>query len=300
MGNLLHRFTHLLQDPAPDYVFEVSEAGIAWAKPGSGSKPAFQPLEPGVLAVSPLSDNVLKADALAAAIRGITGAAYGRRRGRAVVLLPDYCARVSVLTFDQFPTDPKEQLPLVRFRMKKSVPFDVEAAALSFHSTGSGKGRTEVIVVVAALEIVARYEAAFRASGLHPGYVSTAAVAMSELNHAPGVSILARLNGRVLTVAVMNGSALKLVRTVELAAPDSNEIMGVLFPTMAYVEDEMGTTASRILMCGFDEQERIPEWASELQVPAEPLRSRFGVANAYNAGLFGYLESSSGGGVKAA
>ena len=32
----------------------------------------------------------------------------------------------AVLAFDQFPTDPREQASLVRFRMKKSVPFDVE------------------------------------------------------------------------------------------------------------------------------------------------------------------------------
>jgi type IV pilus assembly protein PilM len=295
MANLLHKFTYLLQDPPPDYVFEISEGGIAWAKPGNAVKPSFQPLDPDVLAVSPLTDNVIKAEALAGAIRSITGATDARKRGRAVVLLPDYSARVAVLNFDQFPADPKEQYSLVRFRMKKSVPFDVEAAALSFHATGGGKGPTEVIVVVAALEIVARYEAAFRASGLHPGHVTTAAVAMAELNQAPGVSILARLNGRILTVAVMNGAALKLVRTVELASPDSEEVQAVLFPTMAYIEDEMSTTASRILLCGFDEAGRIPEWASELQVAAEPLRSRFGIAGAFNAGLLGYLESATRG-----
>lgn len=295
MASFLQKFANLLHDPAPDYVFEVSEAGIAWARPGISMTPAFQPLEPGVLAVSPLADNVVRADALAAAIRGITGAGSGRKRGRAVVILPDYCARVAVLHFEQFPSDPREQLPLVRFRMKKSVPFDVEAAALSFHANRSGKGPTEVVVVVAALEIVARYEAAFRASGLHAGHVTTASIAMSELSHAPGVSILARLNGRVLTVAVMNGTAVNLVRTVEMASPDTEEIMGVLFPTMAYIEDEMGTTAARIVMCGFDQPGGAPEWASELQIPVEPMRSRFGAPTAYNAGLLGYLESISSG-----
>jgi type IV pilus assembly protein PilM len=183
--------------------------------------------------------------------------------------------------------------------MKKSVPFDVEAAALSYQASGGGKGPTDVVVVVAALEIVSRYEAAFRASGLHPGHVTTAAIAMSELNHAPGVSIIARLNARVLTLAVMNGSALRLVRTVELPSPEPEEVMAVLFPTMAYVEDEMSTTASRILMCGFDQPGRAPEWVSELQIPVEPLRSRFGAPSEHNAGLLGYLESM-GSGVKAA
>lgn len=287
MAGFLHRLTHLLQDPAPDYVFEISEAGLAWARPGGAV--SFQPLEAGVLAISPLADNVHKPDALAAAIRTITGGA-GRKRGRAVIILPDFSARVAVLGFDQFPADPKDQASLVRFRMKKSVPFDVESAAVGFHSQ-SAKGATEVVVVAAALEIVARYEAAFRAAGLHPGHVTTSAVAMVDLNHAPGISIIARLTGRVLTVVVMNGQTLRLVRTVELASTDAEEVLAVLFPTMAYVEDEMGTQAARVLLCGFGEAGRGPEWASELQVPVEPLKSRFGAPNAYNAGLLGYLES---------
>ena len=65
---------------------------------------------------------------------------------------------------DSFPTDPKEQLSLVRFRMKRSVPFDVESAVVGFHAQGrKGKG-TDVVVVAAALEIMARYEAPFRAA----------------------------------------------------------------------------------------------------------------------------------------
>lgn len=294
MANFLQRFSQLLHDPPPDYVFELSEAGIAWARPAVSMKPGFQPLEPGVIEVSPLVDNVHRADALADAIRGITGSGAGRKRGSAVLILPDYCARVAVLSFDHFPMDPKEQLSLVKFRMKKSVPFDVDTAAVSFHAP-SARGAVEVIVVVAALEIVSRYEAALRASGMQPGHVTTAAVAMAELNHEPGVTIMARLTGRLLTVVVMSGAVLKLVRTVELASSDPEELMGVLFPTMAYIEDEMGTHPARMALCGFDENGLAPEWVSQLQVPIEPLRSPFGAPNAWNAGLLGYLESISPG-----
>ena len=61
------------------------------------------------------------------------------------LILPDYCARVAVLDFDTFPSDPAEQLALVRFRIKKSVPFDVDSAIVSYveqprpgNSQGSG------------------------------------------------------------------------------------------------------------------------------------------------------------------
>lgn len=289
----LFRFLH---DPPPDLVFEISEAGIAFAR--SGAAPGFHALPAGVIATSPLVDNVLKPEAFQEAVRSVVGSSGGRKRGRAVLILPDYCARVSVLDFDTFPTDPKEQLALVRFRMRKSVPFDVETAVVGYHPQ-PGKGPTEVVVVVAALEIVARYEAPFRAVGLHPGFVTTSALAFAELNHAPGISILARLNGRVLTVLVMNGISLRLVRTVELTAVGPDEVLQVLFPTVAYIEDEMGSKPSRLALCGFGEIGQHPEWLEELGIPVETLRSRFGLPNGANAGLHGYLESS-GSGVKVA
>src|SRR4051794_22267625 len=113
MTNFLQKLTGLLQDPAPDFVFEVTESGLAWARPAAGTPPTFTPLEAGVLRVSPLTDNVQKIDALADAIRSITGGAARKRRST-VVILPDYSSRVAVLPFDQFPADPKEQLSLVR------------------------------------------------------------------------------------------------------------------------------------------------------------------------------------------
>src|SRR3954466_2600600 len=131
MANLFQKFTGLLQDPAPDFVFEVSETGLAWSRPALATPPSFAPIEPGVLAISPLVDNILNMNAFADQIRAVThGGAVGKRgaarkRGGAVVILPDFSSRVAVLSFDQFPADAKEQLSLVRFRMKKSVPFDV-------------------------------------------------------------------------------------------------------------------------------------------------------------------------------
>ena len=280
----------LIQDPPPDYVFELSEGGIAYVRPGT-VQPAFEPLEPGVLSPSPVADNILKADALADKVRALSGMASGRKRGRAVLILPDYCARVAVLEFDSFPTDPKEQLSLVRFRMKRSVPFDVESAVVGFYAQGrKGKG-TDVVVVAAALEIVARYEAPFRAAGLHPGFVTTSAVAMIDLERGPDISVIARLSGRVLTVVVLQAGALKLVRTVELADTSHEELAGVLLPTMAFIEDQLNAKPARVRFCGLGD---IEVWEEELGAPVEILKSRFGTPSQFDAGLHGYLQSVSG------
>lgn len=294
---MLRTLMRLIEEPPPDYIFEVSEGGIAYVRPGM-QQPGFEPMEAGILAPSPMVDNVLKADALADTVRTIVGSAKGRKRGRAVLILPDFCARVAVLEFDSFPKDPKEQLALVRFRMKRSVPFDVESAVVSFHSqTGKGKG-TEVIVVAAALEIIARYEAPFRAAGLHPGLVTTSGIAMINLDHGSSISVLTRLSGRVLTVIVLQSGNLKLMRTVELADTSHEEVLAVLFPTMAFIEDHFQAKPDRVLFCGLDPLEG---WEGELGAPVETLGSRVGFPSQFNAGLLGYLESrADGAGVTAA
>jgi hypothetical protein len=120
---------------------------------------------------------------------------------------------------------------------------------------------------------------------------------MSELNPYTDVSVVARLSGRAITVAVMNGPLLKLVRCVELPEVTNEEILGMLLPTIAYVEDEMGALPARLLVCGFD---HVAGWRNELDVPVEELQSRFGKPNQWNAGLMGFLQSALGGGIKAA
>lgn len=282
-------FAPLLSDPGPEHIFELSDAGIAHAIP-SASQIDFHPLEPGIIAASPLTDNVLRPDALTAALRRIVGSA-GRKRSRAVLILPDYSARVAILEFDSFPSDPREQLTLLRFRMKKSVPFDVESAALSFHAqpTRGADKKIAVVVVAASLEIVGRYEAPFREAGLHPGIVTTSVIPMSDLCTAPGVSVAARLNGKALTVAIYDNGMLRLVRCVELQEDTTEEIVSVLFPTVAFAEDEIGSHPDRLLLCGFGHH--LQTWGEQLGVPAELLRSRFGVPAPHNAGLLGYLET---------
>jgi type IV pilus assembly protein PilM len=285
---LKQKLMQLLQDPSPDYVFEISEAGIAYVRFDGPLRVDFEAFAPGLIRVSPLADNVQQSDAFLAKVQAIAGGGSARKRKRAVLILPDFCARVAMLEFDSFPADPKEQLALVRFRMKKSVPFDVEAAVISyFPQTSKGK-KVDVVVVAAALEIVARYEAPFRAAGMQPGVVTTSVLAMIELVREPGTSIVARLSGRTLTVAVVHNGSLHLVRCVEVEQDSAEAVSNILLPTMAYVEDAMGAKADRLLFCGLPATQ---EWAIEFDVPVEPLQSALGVPDANNAGLLGYLES---------
>jgi hypothetical protein len=140
--------------------------------------------------------------------------------------------------------------------------------------------------VTVAHEILARYEALFRNAGFHPGEVTVSALAMLNLYKGQEAAVLARLAGNTLTVMVAASGKLRLFRCLTLEEASEEEIRGVLYPTFAYAEDELGTPVRRLILCGFDE---VP---ADLPCESEPLMGRFGAARAFNAGLLGYLEAS--------
>jgi type IV pilus assembly protein PilM len=284
---------NLLKDPPPAYAFELSEAGISFARVAEPAQLIFKPFAAGVLLVSPAHDNIQQPQAIQEQIYAIAPP-NGHRKRRAALILPDYCARVAVLDFDNFPADSEEQVALLRFRMKKSVPFDVDSAAVSYSVQGQRAGaKVEVLAAVMASDIVAQYEAPFRSAGFHPGLVTTSSLSALNLCRTDGITMLVKISGRVLSVLVLDGSKLKLARCVETDGARTEEIESVLHPTVAYIEDELKAKPQRIFLCGFDSQNAAlaQQWGEEWGVPMEPLHSRFGKPGRNDAGLLGYLES---------
>jgi type IV pilus assembly protein PilM len=283
----------LLGDPPPAWAFEVSEAGIAFGKTATPGEVSFRPLPAGAISVSPLRDNVQQPDVLAREVAALAPP-MANRRHRAALILPDYCARTAVLDFDAFPASADEQRALVRFRMKKTVPFDLESAIISHYQQPAAAGeKIDVVVALIPQEIVARYEAPFRAAGFQTGEVTTSALAALHMVEPRGIALLAKLGGQTLSVMVLRGSVLKLARCVELAEATSEEVLAVLHPTVAYIEDELHARPERLVLCGFGRMadEDGPLWRSDLGVEVEQVRSRFGAPSWSNAGLLGYMES---------
>jgi type IV pilus assembly protein PilM len=290
---LLDKLKSLLQEPPPAMAFEISEAGIASARLGARTELDFRPLKPGSISVSPLKENVIDPDEFMLAVRAVSATQAARKRRDVALILPDYSTRIAVVDFDSFPSDPKEQASLVRFRVKRSVPFDVDSAALSYWpQPGTGK-RVDVVVVIAPLEIVSRYEAPFRTAGMNPGLVTTSAIAALDLAPESGLSVFAKLTGHTLSVLVRDKSVLKLVRCLEMPSGSLEDIATVLLPTFVYIEDNLGGRAEHLILCGFGAQteEAQRRFHEELGVEAEPLRSPLGTPGENNAGLLGYLRS---------
>jgi type IV pilus assembly protein PilM len=287
----------LVKDPPAEYAFEVSEAGLAWVAQAAPERAALEPFPEGALRVNPVKPNFAGANPLPEALRAALPPLAKPHPRRAVVALPDYCARVAVLDFDTFPTHPEEQNALARFRLKRAVPFEIESALVACYPQPkrAGAKSLEVVSVAISREIVTQYLAPFRAAGVQCGVITLSGLAALALDDAATTAatrwMQVKRAGRILTVALMERSALRLFRCLELERGDLDEIIEVLTPTLIYAEDEFGGAPERVRLCGFDAPMG-EELGRALQLEVERVHSPRAAVNEANAGALGLLTAT--------
>jgi type IV pilus assembly protein PilM len=290
-----------LKDPPPEFVFEIAADGIALARSRPPASLQHVPLKRGVIAPSPVKENILDPAAFAEAVRKLTPPATSRGRKSAALILPDNCVRIAVLDFDTLPAKEEERRPLINFRLRKSVPFDIDQAALSYFLQAGKK----VIVVLTPSEIVAHYETPFRAVGLHPGLITVSALAMLDLLPLTGSLVLAHHSPGALTVIGLSEGVVTIARSLEIAEPavdvisendefgaDSiadplDEIIAGIYPTLAYIEDQTGARPGKLFIAGFGEQSESSSirLSAELEIPVEAIHEPWPGLSGYLAGL---------------
>jgi type IV pilus assembly protein PilM len=283
----LDQIKALLQDPPPEFAFEISADGIVMSRTRPPAALQHAPLPEGIIVPSPLKDNVHDATLFAQAVARLVPAGTGRGRRSAALILPDNSMRLAVIDFATLPDKQEERLALIKFRLRKTLPFDIDEAALSYYVQPGNK----VLAAVAPVEIVARYEAPFRAAGLHPGLVTPSSVAMLELLPTKGSLLVAHLSRGALTVLALENGIVNLARSLELTpgtADPLEEISADIYPTLIYIEDQTGSRPDHVLIAGFGDEADIAatRLAIELDIPVEPLAGA-------NLGLTGYLQSLS-------
>src|ERR1035437_7686982 len=83
---------------------------------------------------------------IVAAVRTALEDVYLRTR-EVTLVVPDAAVRVLLLDFDELPAKAAEALPVVRFRLKKLLPFDADDAAVSYQVMATSKGALQVLAV---------------------------------------------------------------------------------------------------------------------------------------------------------
>src|SRR6185312_9895109 len=160
----------------PRLAVEVSGEGVvaARAEDAAALMTAVMRADLAVGAVVPglRGGNVLDRVGVVGAIRRVLDSVGAGERSRDVTLVvPDAAVRVLLLDFDQLPSKMAEALPVVRFRLKKLLPFDADEAAVSYQVMSSDKDGVRVVAVAMPREVLGEYEGVVTEAGYLPGAV---------------------------------------------------------------------------------------------------------------------------------
>jgi type IV pilus assembly protein PilM len=283
--SMLDRIQGLLQDPPPEFAFEIGADGIAMSRTRPPATVQATPLAGGVLSPSPVKENILDAAAYAEAVKKVMPPANSRGRRTAALILPDYSLRLAVLEFENIPQKETERVALLRFRLRKTVPFEIDEAALAYHVQPGNS----VVAAITPAGTVVHYEAPFRAAGMHPGFVTASSLALLELLPPRGFLLVANLAPGALSVLAIKDGIVQLARSLELGESVDDpldEISSDLYPTLVYLEDQTGARPEKLILSGFgaDSASAAMRLSIELEIEAEILREK-------HAGLAGYLAS---------
>lgn len=264
----------LWEDPPPTLALEFSAEAVAAARwtPGA-TRPeqmAIRPLPPGALRPSPVKDNVHDADAVAAAVASaLQEVGRGTRRDIAL-LLPDLSARVTVIPVEQMPSKAEEIVTMVRFRLRKAVPFDVDDACVSYRVQGR-----DVLAAMAPRAVVRQFESMVEDSGYNPGLVTLSTLAGLNLvvpgAQADSGAMLIRGSGGQITIAIHSPGRLHMMRVSEWGDPQ--ELVQDVYSSAIFYQDHAHGRVERIYECGLgaDKEALLARVESDLGVAPKPL-----------------------------
>lgn len=181
-------------------------------------------LPAGAVVPSLKTGNLVDPVGVTAAVRRVldevSGKGTDRSLGRHVTLVvPDATVRVLLLDFDQLPSKAVEALPVVRFRLKKLLPFDADAAAVSYQVLASERSGLRVLAVAMPKDVLGEYENAVTAAGYLPGAVLPSTLAaLSGLDAADTAVLVVNADPGEVTTAIVKGGILLLHRALDLSA----------------------------------------------------------------------------------
>jgi type IV pilus assembly protein PilM len=208
----------------PRVACEISPQGVVAARSAAAEGPieavARVLLAQGAVLPGLKPGNVVDRVAVAAAIRRAmeqVGERAAGRGGEAIsLIIPDAAVRVLLLEFESLPTKLTEALPLVRFRLKKLVPFEPDEAMVSYQVMSTSRNLVRVLAVAIPRDVLSEYETAVREAGFEPGAVLPSTLASLAVLEGEEPSLVVNANPLGVTTAIVRSGILLLHRCVDL------------------------------------------------------------------------------------
>jgi len=250
--------TSLRESSTPSVAVEiavgrVSAASLEWR----GNKPVI-----AAHTTETFADTAIVPSLTAANIhdRATLVAALGRaleRTGKAKrvgLVVPDVIAKVSFVKFEKVPPRAQDLEQLVRWQVRKTAPFPIEEAQVTYVPTLAGTDGQEFLVSLARRSVVEEYEQLCAEVGAHAGIVDLATFNVANAVLATGTVpdadwLLVNVAAHDASIAILRGRHLIFFRNH--AADAEGTLADLVHQTAMYYEDRLrGAGFARVVLAG--------------------------------------------------
>lgn len=245
---ILEQMTEVFKPQLPLWACEFTSkhvivAGVSKKRDRIEAKTAAELPENSVLG-SLVDTNILNVDGTRSKVRDALMQA-GFKGSEIAVVVPDDATRIAFVTAENMPKDLKERQTFLRWKLKKTVPFDVDAAQIAFRMLG----QHDVLVVLSPRPIVEEYENLFDSLDIHAGFVVPSTLAALNLFIPPAEDTLfLKIAPDCITTTVFQRRRIQFYRRVTDVS-----LYDAVYPTLMYYQDKLGGSAIRhVTVCGYD------------------------------------------------
>jgi type IV pilus assembly protein PilM len=226
-------------------------AGRAADKGRTVEASSARELAPGTVMPDLIESNMRNGTALRQAIESALGS-VGNRTKDVIAILPDTAVRVVLLDFETLPAQREEAEAVVRFRLKKSLPFDPQDARISYHAQTTSKA-TQVVAAVVLKSVLEEYESAFRDVGYNPGVVMPSMLAALGAADAERPTLVLKVDARTISLAILEQEQLILFRTLENVRGvtiTGDQLSEEVYPSIVFFQDTYTLNIERVYIAG--------------------------------------------------
>jgi type IV pilus assembly protein PilM len=263
---LAEKFTDLFKPQAPLWACELTPkhiiiAGVNHTRNAIRSRIASA--LPGDLVASSYSEpNIRDADLVRSTLNNLLSEA-GFTGSEIALVLPDDIVRIAFLSLENRSKNSEEEQTFIRWKLKKTVPFDVDSAQIAYRNLGSraGSSAVDILVALSPRSIIEEYENLFDSMDIHAGLVVPSTLAaLSLLNPPPGDSLVVKAAPDCVTTTVFKEGRIQFYRRIA----DVFSLYDAAYPTVMYYQDKLGGSGfGHLFVCGYDQDVRMA--TSELQ-----------------------------------
>jgi Tfp pilus assembly PilM family ATPase len=252
-------FSSLTDTSGPTAAVEIAATRVSGAvveqRAGRAtlSAHALELLPDGALVSSLTNPNIVDR----AAVFGALGRVLDRlgRPRRIALIVPDPVAKVSLIKFERVASRVEDLTELVRWQVRKSAPFPIEEAQISYVPGRLEADGQEFVVSLARRDVIVDYEQLVDAAGVHAGIVdlSTFNVINAVLASAPPAPdrdwLLVNVAPDNVTLAILRGPHLIFFRN--RATEADGGLADLVHQTAMYYEDRLnGGGFAQVLLAG--------------------------------------------------